>query len=146
MFQSADCFPDLSAPVKLQSQFTPCHLSCLFVCSAEWEQSFSHVAKRCSIHSQWLQQRASHVLDGLAVQPAAPARLRSPAALQTEALPDDAAAVRKRHLARDRRESAQPRVGPGGKLWSSSVSDFGFFPTTKTAKREHFSAPFSVSD
>lgn len=88
----------------------------LSLCSAERKQPLSYVPERRSVHSQWLQQRAGHVVDGFAVQPAAPASLRRPAAVQVEALPDDAAAVRQRYIAGDWGAGAQPRAGSCSKF------------------------------
>lgn len=90
------------------------NLSFLVPGSNQRQQSLSDSTQRRSISSERLQQRAELLLLVLTGQPAAAASLRRSAAEQTQALPDDAAAVRQRHLARDRRARAHAGAGTGG--------------------------------
>lgn len=90
---------------------------CLFLCSNQRQQSLADGPQRRPLPSQRLQQRAELLLLVLAGQPAAAAGLRRPAAQQAQALPDDAAAVRQRHLARDRRARPHAGAGTGGECW-----------------------------
>ena len=82
--------------------------------SNQRQHSLAHGAQRRPLPPQRLQQRPQLLLLVLASQPAAAAGVRRPAAQQAEALPHHAAAVRQRHLARDRRACPDAGAGPGG--------------------------------
>lgn len=90
---------------------------CPFPCSNQRQQSLADGPQWRPLPPQRLQQRAELLLLVLAGQPAAAAGLRRPAAQQAQALPDDAAAVRQRHLARDRRARPHAGAGTGGECW-----------------------------
>uniref|UniRef100_A0A674GYH8 CBFA2/RUNX1 partner transcriptional co-repressor 3 n=1 Tax=Taeniopygia guttata TaxID=59729 RepID=A0A674GYH8_TAEGU len=77
----------------------------------EWEQPLTDRHQRGSVHPQRVQQWASHLLQRLPIHPPAPSGLRCPPALQAQALPHHPAAVRERHLPRDRGAGAHPRPG-----------------------------------
>uniref|UniRef100_A0A803Y6I4 CBFA2/RUNX1 partner transcriptional co-repressor 3 n=1 Tax=Meleagris gallopavo TaxID=9103 RepID=A0A803Y6I4_MELGA len=83
--------PDLSSPL-LSSPLLSSR-------SDERQQPLAHRHQRGPVHPQWVQQRAGHLLQRLAVHPPAPTGLWSPAAQQTQAVPHHPAAVRQRHLA-----------------------------------------------
>ncbi|KAM6057909.1 protein CBFA2T3 isoform 8-T8 [Chlamydotis macqueenii] len=79
--------------------------------SDEREQPLADRHQWGPVHPQRVQQRAGHLLQRLPLHPPAPAGLRRPPALQAQALPHHAAAVRQRHLPRDRGAGAHPRPG-----------------------------------
>lgn len=98
---------------------------CLLVPGSNQRQhALADGAQRRSVSSERLQQRAELLVVVLAGQPAAAAGLWRSAAEQTQALPDDAAAVRQRHLARDRRACAHAGAGTGGE-WRSPLGCSG---------------------
>lgn len=82
--------------------------------SEQWQQSLSHSPQWRPLPTQRLQQRAKLLLLLLAGQPAAAAGLRRTAAEQAQALPHHPAAVRQRHLARDRRARTHVGARPSG--------------------------------
>lgn len=106
-------------------RFLPFHQKSLFPCSNQRQQSLADGPQRRPLPSQRLQQRAELLLLVLAGQPAAAAGLRRPAAQQAQALPDDAAAVRQRHLARDRRARSHAGAGTGGECWRGQPGGSG---------------------
>ncbi len=83
-------------------------------CSDQWDQSLAADAQRHSLAASALQQRPFIIIFLLSGQSAASSHLRRAAAEQTQALPHNTAAVRQRHLARDRRERPEPGAGAGG--------------------------------
>lgn len=98
--------------------------------SNQRQQSLSDGTQWRSVPSERLQQRAELLLLVLAGQPAAAAGLRRSAAEQTQALPDHAAAVRQRHLARDRRARAHAGAGTGGECGTPGCLSYSWFQLT----------------
>lgn len=98
--------------------------------SDERQQPLTDGHPWCPVYTQWLQQWASHLIHRLAVHTAPAPSVRGAAAQQAQAVPHHPAAVRQRHLARDRGACAHAGVGAGGECTSYEAPGF---PMTASA-------------
>ena len=90
--------------------------------SDERQQPLAHGHRRRPVHAQWLQQWPGHLMHGRTVHTAAAPSLWGPAAQQAQALPGHPAAVRQRHLPRDRGACAHAGAGARGESGGDAVT------------------------